>query len=213
VNLSQRRGAAAPYFYDGDRGRHADALMAAATIREGAQARALGCEAEHTARPVPAGRDGSLLGVIEQQHPATGSPHGQSRAPAAAVLAWRRGALASASIEANGKREPRVLFASRVPCSRHRPERGRRASASIAYENAVVQVVSGKLRLRVGDRRRVRRGLARHLRAAGDAQRAGTRRRGILILLAPWPGDGHFADGEEADPERMPVNAVVPPLD
>lgn len=32
VNLELvRRGAAAPYFYDGDRGRHADALMAAAT--------------------------------------------------------------------------------------------------------------------------------------------------------------------------------------
>jgi hypothetical protein len=34
----------------------------------------------------------------------------------------------------------------------------------------------------------------------------------ILLLLAPWPGHGHFADGENPDPARMPTNATAPPL-
>jgi hypothetical protein len=34
----------------------------------------------------------------------------------------------------------------------------------------------------------------------------------ILLLLVPWPGEGHFHEGEDADPERMPANAVAPPI-
>jgi mannose-6-phosphate isomerase-like protein (cupin superfamily) len=34
----------------------------------------------------------------------------------------------------------------------------------------------------------------------------------LLLVLAPWPGEGHFREGEEADPERMPANAAAPPL-
>ena len=34
----------------------------------------------------------------------------------------------------------------------------------------------------------------------------------ILLLLTPWPGEGHFREGENADPARMPANAAEPPL-
>jgi quercetin dioxygenase-like cupin family protein len=34
----------------------------------------------------------------------------------------------------------------------------------------------------------------------------------LLLLLAPWPGDGHYQAGQEADPERVPAHASVPPL-
>ena len=48
------------------------------------------------------------------------------------------------------------------------------------------------------------RGETRSVRALEQAR--------ILIVLAPWPGEGHFRDGEVTDPERMPANAAVPPL-
>ena len=34
----------------------------------------------------------------------------------------------------------------------------------------------------------------------------------ILLVLAPWPGEGHFREGADADPTRMPANAAAPPL-
>jgi quercetin dioxygenase-like cupin family protein len=119
------------------------------------------------------------------------------------------------SIEANGKREPRVLF-SRPECRAVVIDlnTGDELGAHRVYESALLQVVSGRVRLEVGDE-----GVecdagslvtfaareTRSLRALEPSR--------ILLVLAPWPGDGHFAEGQETDPQRMPMNAVVPPLD
>jgi quercetin dioxygenase-like cupin family protein len=119
------------------------------------------------------------------------------------------------SIEADGKREPRVLF-SRPECRAVVIDlnAGDELGTHRVYESALLQVVSGRVRLEVGEE-----GVecdsgslvtfaareTRSLRALEPSR--------ILIVLAPWPGDGHFAEGQDADPERMPANAVVPPLD
>jgi quercetin dioxygenase-like cupin family protein len=34
----------------------------------------------------------------------------------------------------------------------------------------------------------------------------------ILLLLTPWPGDGHYQASEDAHPERLPAHAQAPPL-
>jgi hypothetical protein len=34
----------------------------------------------------------------------------------------------------------------------------------------------------------------------------------LVLLLAPWPGDGHYPAGTDADPERMPAHGSTPPL-
>jgi quercetin dioxygenase-like cupin family protein len=118
------------------------------------------------------------------------------------------------SIEADGKREPRVLF-SRPACRAVVIDlnTGDELGDHRVHEHAIVQVVSGKLRLAVDDRdvecdagtlmtfapRETRR-----VQALAPSR--------ILLLLVPWPGDGHYHDGEDADPERMPANAVAPPI-
>jgi hypothetical protein len=33
-----------------------------------------------------------------------------------------------------------------------------------------------------------------------------------VLLLAPWPGDGHYPSGAEIDAARMPANATAPPI-
>ena len=78
-------------------------------------------------------------------------------------------------------------------------------------EQAVVQVVSGKVEIS-SDGRTVEcdagtiatfaRGEQRSVRALEPSR--------ILLLLVPWPGAGHFREGEDADPARMPANAVPP---
>ncbi len=119
------------------------------------------------------------------------------------------------SIEANGKREPRVLF-SRPECRAVVIDlnTGDELGAHRVYESAVLQVVSGRVRLEVdeegvecdaGSLVTFAARETRSLRALEPSR--------ILLVLAPWPGDGHFAAGQDADPERMPANAVVPPLD
>ena len=35
----------------------------------------------------------------------------------------------------------------------------------------------------------------------------------LLLVLAPWPGEGHFPEGASTDPLHMPTLAAVPPLD
>jgi quercetin dioxygenase-like cupin family protein len=119
------------------------------------------------------------------------------------------------SIEADGKREPRVLFSrpeSRavVIDLREDDEMGDHR----LHEHAVVLVVSGRLGVVVDDRSiecdagtlaTFRPGETRSVRALEPSR--------ILLLLAPWPGAGHYGEGEDADPERMPANAAVPPLD
>jgi quercetin dioxygenase-like cupin family protein len=118
------------------------------------------------------------------------------------------------SVEATGKREPRVLFSS--------PEcravvidlqAGEEMGEHQVHERAVLQVVSGTIVLGVaGEETRCGAGTLatfppgeRHtLRALEDSR--------LLLLLAPWPGDGHYPAGEGANPERTPAHASVPPL-
>ena len=118
------------------------------------------------------------------------------------------------SIDANGKREPRVLFSGRecravlVDLNTGEELRDHRL-----HEHAFVAVVSGRLGVAVEDRGvecdagtlvTFVPGETRSVRALEPSR--------ILLLLAPWPGDGHFHEGEDADPERMPANATVSPL-
>jgi len=119
------------------------------------------------------------------------------------------------SIEADGKREPRVLF-SRPECRAVVIDlnAGDELGEHRVHENAIVHVVSGRVRVtgaehdvecEAGSLVTFEPRETHSVRALEDSR--------MLLLLAPWPGEGHFAEGEEPDPERMPENAVVPPLD
>lgn len=118
------------------------------------------------------------------------------------------------SIKASGRREPRVLF-SRPGCRAVLIDlnAGDELGEHRTHEHAVLQVVSGRLELVVGERNvecdegtlvTFSRGETRSVRALESSR--------ILLLLAPWPAEGHFREGEDADPERMPANAAAPPL-
>ncbi len=118
------------------------------------------------------------------------------------------------SIEANGKREPRVLF-SRPECRAVVIDlnTGDELGAHRVYESAVLQVVSGRVRLDVGDEGvECDAGSLVTFAARETRSMRALEPSRILLVLAPWPGDGHFAEGQDADPQRMPANAVVPPL-
>lgn len=80
-------------------------------------------------------------------------------------------------------------------------------------ESALVEVVSGRLGVTAGSSGMecdagtlvtFEPGETRSVRALEPSR--------ILLLLTPWPGVGHFRDGEDADPARMPANAAAPPL-
>jgi quercetin dioxygenase-like cupin family protein len=119
------------------------------------------------------------------------------------------------SVEASGKREPRVLFsASECRAVVIDLDAGDRLGEHSVHERAVLEVVSGRLRVDGGG------GAAdcepgtlltfepgeRHAVEALEPAR-------VLLLLAPWPGDGHYAPGErEPDPARLPANARARPL-
>jgi quercetin dioxygenase-like cupin family protein len=118
------------------------------------------------------------------------------------------------SIEADGKREPRVLF-SRPECRAVLIDlnAGDELGDHRLHENALVEVVSGRLGLSVGGSDvecdagtlvTFAPGETRSVRALEPSR--------ILLLLTPWPGAGHFRQGEDADPKRMPANAASPPL-
>jgi quercetin dioxygenase-like cupin family protein len=118
------------------------------------------------------------------------------------------------SIEASGRREPRVLF-SRPGCRAVLIDlnAGDELGEHRTHEHAVLAVVSGRLELVVGERNvecdegtlvTFSRGETRSVRALESSR--------ILLLFAPWPAEGHFREGEDADPERMPANAAAPPL-
>lgn len=118
------------------------------------------------------------------------------------------------SIEANGKREPRVLF-SGPECRAVLVDlqQGEEMGDHRVHERAIVEVVSGKLDVAVGERSvecdagtllTFEPGETRRVRALEPAR--------IVLLLTPWPGEGHFREGESADPARMPANAASPPL-
>jgi quercetin dioxygenase-like cupin family protein len=116
------------------------------------------------------------------------------------------------SIEASGKREPRVLF-SRPECRAVLIDlnAGDEMGDHRVHERAVVQVVSGSLEVTAGERTiecdagtllTFARGETRSVRALAQSR--------LLLVLAPWPGEGHFREGEVTDPERMPANAEPP---
>ena len=119
------------------------------------------------------------------------------------------------SIEASGKREPRVLF-SRPECRAVVIDlnEGDELGDHRVYEHAVVQVVSGRLRMTVDENEiECPQGSLVTFAARETRSVCALEPSRLLLLLVPWPGDGHFAEGREADPERMPANAAVPPLD
>ena len=118
------------------------------------------------------------------------------------------------SIDAAGKREPRVLFST--------PEAravvidlraGEQLGEHSVHERAVLQVVSGEVTVAAGGGDvacgsgtlvAFAPGERHAVTAASDAR--------ILLVLAPWPGDGHYPDGAAVDAARMPANARVEPI-
>jgi quercetin dioxygenase-like cupin family protein len=118
------------------------------------------------------------------------------------------------TIEATGKREPRVLF-SHPSCRAILIDlqAGDEMGEHRVHEHAVLQVVSGRVGVAAADEDAecgsgtlvtFRAGETRSVRALEPSR--------LLLILAPWPGDGHFHDGEQPDPERVPAQASVDPL-
>ena len=118
------------------------------------------------------------------------------------------------SIEANGRREPRVLF-SRPGCRAVLIDlhAGDELGEHRTHEHAVLEVVSGRLAIATADRRvecetgtliSLEPHETRRIEALEDAR--------VLLVLAPWPGEGPNREGEGASADQMPANASVPPL-
>ena len=117
------------------------------------------------------------------------------------------------TIEATGKREPRVLFSH--PACRAiliDLQAGDVMGEHRVHEHAVLHVVSGRVAASVTDRDAecgpgtlltFTAGETRTVKALEPSR--------LLLVLAPWPGDGHFHDGAHADPERMPAQASIAP--
>ena len=80
-------------------------------------------------------------------------------------------------------------------------------------ERAVLEVVSGRVSLDVdGQEAECEPGtLATFAPGERHAVRALEDSR-VLLLLAPWPAEGHFQSGEDANPERVAGQGAVPPL-
>src|SRR5437764_15179840 len=119
------------------------------------------------------------------------------------------------SVEASGRREPRVLFST--------PEcravvidlsDGDQLGEHSVHERASIQVVSGQVTVAAmgsevscsagtlvvfdpGERRAVR--------ATGGPAR-------VLLMLAPWPGEGHYPDGAPSDSSSRPSRASADPM-
>jgi quercetin dioxygenase-like cupin family protein len=119
------------------------------------------------------------------------------------------------SVEATGRREPRVLFST--------PEcravvidlsEGDQLGEHSVHERASLQVVSGEVTVvAAGSEIACSEGTLlvfdpgeRHaVRATGGAAR-------VLLMLAPWPGEGHYPDGASTDAERRPARASADPM-
>jgi quercetin dioxygenase-like cupin family protein len=120
------------------------------------------------------------------------------------------------SVDASGKREPRVLFSA--PQCRAVVidlEAGDRLGEHSVHERAVVEVVSGRVSISAGGSGcECEAGTLvtfdpgeRHSVEALEAAR-------LLLMLAPWPGQGHYADGDRVgDPNRLPSNARADALE
>jgi quercetin dioxygenase-like cupin family protein len=118
------------------------------------------------------------------------------------------------SIEADGRREPRVLFS----CPEARAvvidlRDGEQLGEHSVHERTVLQVVNGRLEITAGDTVvtcesgtlvTFAPGERHAVTASGDAR--------VLLMLSPWPGAGHFPDGAQVDAGRMPANATARPL-
>jgi quercetin dioxygenase-like cupin family protein len=118
------------------------------------------------------------------------------------------------SIAANGRREPRVLF-SRPGCRAVLIDlsAGDELGEHRTHEHAVLEVVSGKLALTTSERTvECDAGTLVTLEPRETRRVEALEPSRILLVLAPWPGEGHFREGEDADPERMPANAAAPPM-
>lgn len=80
-------------------------------------------------------------------------------------------------------------------------------------ERALIQVVRGRVELSGGDGEPgtscdegalalVEPGETRAVRALEDTR--------LLLVLAPWPGPGHYDPSEQADPHELPARATAP---
>lgn len=118
------------------------------------------------------------------------------------------------SVQASGRREPRVLF-SRTEARGVLIDlqAGEELGDHRVRESALVYVVSGTVELETEGRSvACEPGTLLHF-PSGETRRVAARRDArILLLLAPWPAAGHYKDGELVDPERMPADAAEPPL-
>jgi quercetin dioxygenase-like cupin family protein len=118
------------------------------------------------------------------------------------------------SIEANGRREPRVLF-SRSECRAVLIDltAGDEMGEHRTHEAAVLEVVSGRVALTsAGTRVECGAGTLVSFEPGEARSFEALEQSRILLVLAPWPGEGHFAEGAEADPLHMAAQASVPPL-
>ncbi len=119
------------------------------------------------------------------------------------------------TVEATGKREPRVLF-SESACRGVviDLQAGDAMGEHQVHENALVEVVSGRIAVEAGGRELECGAGTLVLFAPGERRAVRAREPSrILLLLAPWPGEGHYQAGVDAHPERLPEHAKVPPLD
>jgi quercetin dioxygenase-like cupin family protein len=119
------------------------------------------------------------------------------------------------SVEASGQREPRVLFSTRE-CRAVVIDlnEGDALGDHSVHERAIVQVVAGEVL--VGTAAGETTCSAGTLVAFEPGERHAVRATGgdarLLLMLAPWPGQGHYADGTETDSGRMPSRASVDPM-
>jgi quercetin dioxygenase-like cupin family protein len=118
------------------------------------------------------------------------------------------------TIEAIGKREPRVLFSD--PACRAVVidlQAGDAMGEHSVHETAIIQVVSGTVA--IGSGGSVADCPAGTLVTFAPGERHTVQAlepARLVLLLAPWPGDGHYPAGTDTDPERMPAHGSTPPL-
>lgn len=114
------------------------------------------------------------------------------------------------SIDAAGRREPRVLF-SAPECRAVALDlrAGEQLGEHSVHERAVLWVAAGEVTVQ-GESC----GAGTLITFAPDERHAVAAQTDarLVLLLAPWPGDGHYRSGAEIDAARMPVNATAPPM-
>lgn len=118
------------------------------------------------------------------------------------------------SVEASGKREPRVLF-SHPSCRAILIDliAGEELGEHRVHEHAVMHVVSGRVGVSVTDHGAECGPGALVSFDAGEARTVcALEPSRLLLILAPWPGAGHFHDGEQSEAQHLPAQAIVAPL-